>query len=226
MLINANGSVGVFSAFGTPSAVMQSAIDKGYIKLGDQRWRNIKSTGNLTWSGQTLNIQYNASNVATGTIWRDCTFSLSADGQTLTHVYPTSDGTTTTMTTATYTRVSTYSLDGVWEGSNGMRINANGSVGVFGAFGTTSAVMQSAIDKGYIKLGDQRWRNITRTGNLTWSGQTLNIQYNASNVATGTIWRDCTFSMSADGQTLTHVYPITEVGGTTTMTTVTYTRIQ
>jgi len=203
-IITISGSIGVFSAFGTINALTQSAIDKGYWKLGDQAWRNITSTGNLTWSGQFLATQYNTSNpnVAIGTGWVNATFTLSADGQTLTCTSV--DGSATSI----WTR-STYSLDGVWESSTesikGRIITISGSIGVFNAFGTTSALTQSAIDKGYWKLGDQAWRNITSTGNLTWSGQFLGTSYNTSNpnVAIGTGWVNATFTLSADGQTLT-----------------------
>jgi hypothetical protein len=98
------------------------------------------------------------------------------------------------------------SLDGVWELSTGSRITVNGSTGVFSAFSSSpSALTQSAINQGYIKIGDQAWRNITSTGNLTWSGQDKHITATTSKptVATGTTWTNATFTMSANGQTLT-----------------------
>jgi len=101
----------------------------------------------------------------------------------------------------------TYSLDGIWE-IEGIQITFNGSTGVFTAlnFSDDINVWQSALDKGYIKLGDTIWRNLTSTGNLTWSGQMLGIRVNTSspNVATGTDWGNTTFTLSADGQTLTN----------------------
>jgi hypothetical protein len=56
-----------------------------YFKPGDLKLRNIRSTGNLTWSMQELSIKYNASspNVATGTQWENSTYTMSADGKTL-----------------------------------------------------------------------------------------------------------------------------------------------
>ena len=70
--------------------------------LNSTDWRNLTSTGNLTWSGQIVGIRYNASspNVATGTIWVNATFTLSADGQTLTIASADSDG----ANTSTWTR--------------------------------------------------------------------------------------------------------------------------
>jgi hypothetical protein len=61
----------------------QSAKDKGLIKVGDQYLRNLKGTGNSTWSGQMLALQYNThTNEALSTIWRDCT--ITKDGVTFT----------------------------------------------------------------------------------------------------------------------------------------------
>jgi len=204
-----SGNTGVFGAFGSPSSLWQSAIDKGYIKVSDQYWKSLTNTGNLTWSGQCLAVTYNTSNpnVATGTTWGNVTFTLSADGQTLTL----KDGTTTIRT---WTRSTVYSLDGVWVGSGGARIIVSGNTGVFGAFGSPSGLWQSAIDKGYIKVSDQYWKSLTSTGNLTWSGQCLAITYNTSNpnVATGTTWGNVTFTLSADGQTLTAKDGTTTIG--------------
>jgi hypothetical protein len=96
------------------------------------------------------------------------------------------------------------SLNGVWE-SNGIQITVSGSTGVITQFNTTSAIWNDAKNKGYVNVGDQVWRNLTSTGNLTWSGQDLRVQHYTSspNVAVNTIWGDTTFTMSANGQTLT-----------------------
>jgi hypothetical protein len=50
-----------------------------------QFFRNIKSTGNLTWSGQVFGVISNNSkpDVATGTGWANITITLSPDGQTM-----------------------------------------------------------------------------------------------------------------------------------------------
>jgi len=106
---------------------------------------------------------------------------------------------------------STYLFNGVWENSAGTQISVSGSTGVYKAFGTNiSSITQNAIEKGYIKIGDKYWRNISSkgniiAGNLTWSGQCLRVTYNTSSPdeASGTRWRDCTFTLSANGQTLT-----------------------
>jgi hypothetical protein len=103
---------------------------------------------------------------------------------------------------------STYSLDGIWEGESGGLTTISGSGGVRSAFGSPiSAPMQDAINKGYVTLGQQTYRNLTSTGTLTWSGQVF-ITYGSNenpNVALGTEWFNCTITMSADGQTITIV---------------------
>jgi len=98
-----------------------------------------------------------------------------------------------------------YSLDGVWKFSTndeGVRITASGSTAVFSALGNTTSLMKSAIDQGFIKIGDQAWRDMQKTGNSTWSGQYLDIERTGNNVATGTVWRTSTFEMEEEGQRL------------------------
>jgi len=97
------------------------------------------------------------------------------------------------------------SLNGVWE-VNGTQITVSGNTGVFSTFGSLTALYTDAVNKGYVKLGDQRWRNIRSTGNLTWSAEQLGIDFNQSspNVATGASYKTTTtITMSADGKTLT-----------------------
>ena len=99
--------------------------------------------------------------------------------------------------------VAPISINGVWEGDGGHLVNINGSTGTFTAI-YTSPIWQSAVEKGYAKTGDPKFRNIKSTGDSKWSGQQLLITRDASkpNVATGSRWDSCTFTMSADGQTL------------------------
>jgi hypothetical protein len=212
MQVTVSGSTGVYSYLNSSNAssLTLDAINKDYLKIGNQAWRNLTSTGNLTWSGQSFRIQYYTSNpnVAIGTTWGSSTFIMSANGQTLTV-----DG------SETWTRVSTYSLDGVWEGSNGMRITVVVSTGTITYLGYPSALWTDAVNKNYVKVGDQIWRNLSSTGNLTWSGQNLRVLSYDSNVAVGTTWGNCTFTMSANGQTLTAI--AADSSGTSTLT---YTR--
>ena len=98
------------------------------------------------------------------------------------------------------------SLDGVWV-SNFTVVTINGRNGYLTQMRNLDALWQSAIDKGYIKTKDQCYRNLTKSGYLTWKGQVLTIQRTSasSNVATGTYWRDCTITMAENGRTFQSV---------------------
>ena len=110
---------------------------------------------------------------------------------------------------------STQSLDGIWEAPDGTRVTVSGNTGVYSVIGSaySSGYMLDAVNKGYVAVGNQVFRNLTSSGNLTWTGQFMLITYNTSNpnVATGTSWANRTFTMSADGKTLQ-----TFVSGSTT----------
>jgi hypothetical protein len=192
-LVTISGSTGVITQWPTTGGgITQSAFDKGYIKIGDPYYKNLTKTGDLTWTGQVLQVTYNnsAPNVATGTGWTSVTITLNANGQTY------YDG-------GTWTR--TLSLDGVWQlGSSTALVTISGSTGIITQWPTTGGgITQSAFDKGYIKIGDPYYRNLSKTGDLTWTGQVLQVTYNnsAPSVATGTGWTSVTITLNANGQT-------------------------
>jgi hypothetical protein len=83
------------------------------------------------------------------------------------------------------------SLDGVWLSDTGNTITISGSTGVFTQFGS-HAGWQSAVNRGLVKVGDQAFRNLTKTGDLRWTGQLL---------STDMSWYNCTITMNANGQT-------------------------
>jgi hypothetical protein len=58
-------------------------------------------------------------------------------------------------------------------------------------------------NKGYLKNGITYFRNLRKTGYLTWTGQVFGITFNtkAPDIATGTGWGDATFTLSTDGKT-------------------------
>jgi hypothetical protein len=59
---------------------------------------------------------------------------------------------------------------------------------------------QSAVEKGYIKIGEPHIQNLVKTGDLKWSGEAHIIQGNSVNLpATGIIWMDCTIILAEDG---------------------------
>ena len=92
-------------------------------------------------------------------------------------------------------------LDGVWNevGAWSRGITIDGNTGVFTQFGSNALVLD-AVNKGYIKIGDQYLRNLTKTGDLTWNGQELGVD-GRGNAATGVSWRNnVTITLNADGQ--------------------------
>jgi hypothetical protein len=97
----------------------------------------------------------------------------------------------------------TPTLDGTWKfGSSGHIVTISGSNGVFKQIGS-SALVQDALKKGFIKVGDLNYRNLKKTGDLTWKGQTIlyGANSNAPDVCVGTKLGDCTITLSADGKT-------------------------
>jgi hypothetical protein len=84
-----------------------------------------------------------------------------------------------------------YSLDGNWDldfiGS-GNSIRINGSTAVSTGINTTDPLILSAVNKGYFNVGSTIMRNITKTGDRTWTCQHLMILRSSanSNVAAGT----------------------------------------
>jgi uncharacterized protein (DUF2147 family) len=100
----------------------------------------------------------------------------------------------------------TPTLDGTWKNGAGTVSTINSNTGVYKQFPSSpSALLKSAINKGYVKVGTQMLRNLKKMGDLTWAGQQLAIAWNNSdtNTATGTGWVDSTITLSADGKTFT-----------------------
>jgi len=98
------------------------------------------------------------------------------------------------------------SLNGVWVNSAGnTAVTVNGSSGVFTSGYATNPLWQDAMQKGYVIIGTEWWKNLTKTNNSTWSGRMIYVSYNPSSptVATGTDYVNVTITLSANGQTLT-----------------------
>ena len=195
------------------SALWRDAINKGYVKPGGQIFRNLvkMSNSNLQWSGQELSVEFRASapNAAAGVRWENRTIIMNANGQSF------------RIGNTTYYRSNPQpppgaapSINGVWEAAWGHTIRINGSTAVYVEISVQTR-WQDAVFKGYIKVGDQKLRNLTRTGDLTWTGEDLDLEFDASapDVATGVIWRNCTVTISEDDQALVIVtigkdYPV------------------
>jgi len=214
--VNINGAAAV--SMQLPSgALWRDAINKGYVKVGDQIFRNIiKRSTNLQWSCQELSVEFRTSapTVAAGVRWENRTITMNANGQSIRV-----GNTTYYRNNPQSAAPGASSINGVWEAYWGHTISVNGNTAVYVEISVQTR-WQDAVFKRYIKAGDQKLRNLVKTGDLTWTGQDLDLSYDAfaPDVATGAIWRDCTVTISGDGQILTIVtfgkdYP-----------TVTYTR--
>jgi hypothetical protein len=112
---------------------------------------------------------------------------------------------------------SNYSLDGVWENVStagggrddlGLRVRITGSTGVITQMPSKiSPLWQSAIDKGFIKVGDTYWKNITKIEEKKWACHLLVIYAKdwPYDVATSIGWDDdCVLTMweATDGLAL------------------------
>ena len=198
--VTINGAAAVSTQL--PSgALWRDAISKGYVKVGDQIFRNIiKGSSYLQWSCQELSVEFRsfAPTVATGLRWEDRTIRMNANGQSI------RVGNTTYYGDNSQPAVpAAPSINGVWGAPWGHTIGINGSSGVYVEI-SVQPRWQDAILKGYIKVGGQKYRNLVRTGDLTYTGQDLDLSYDTSapDVATGVIWRDCTVYITRDGNTL------------------------
>jgi hypothetical protein len=203
--VNINGATAVSIQLSS-GALWRNAISKGYVKVGDQIFRNIvKGSADLQWSCQELSVEFRSSapTVATGLRWEDRTITMNANGQSIrvgNTAYYRSDSQPAAPVTAA------PPINGVWEAGWGHTISVNGNTAVYIEISVLKR-WQDAVYKGFIKVGDQKLKNLVRTGDLTWTGQDLDLTYDTSapDVATGVVWRNCTVTLSADGQALTIV---------------------
>jgi len=92
-------------------------------------------------------------------------------------------------------------LNGAWQVGIGTIITIDGSTGVFTQI-VGSGRLQDAVNKGFISVGSQYFRNLRKTGDLTWSGQELSIirETSTPDIAAGVDYINTTITLSADGQ--------------------------
>jgi len=101
-------------------------------------------------------------------------------------------------------------LNGVWDRGD-IVVTFDNYVGVFTQINPSSN-WQTALNNGTIRIGDRKFRNISKTGNLKWTCQEL--------LSNGTTWVNCTLTMDANGQTLQAYNPNSQP----TPTSTTYTK--
>jgi hypothetical protein len=97
----------------------------------------------------------------------------------------------------------TPTLDGTWKNENGGEtITFNGNTAVYKQI-SSSPLTQDAVKKGFIKVGGQAYRNLKKTGALTWTGQNVGFQSytDTPNICEGVTWVNTTLTLSADGKT-------------------------
>ena len=88
-------------------------------------------------------------------------------------------------------------LNGVWDRGD-IVITINGDTGVFTQINSNSP-WQIVQNNGSVRIGDRKLRNITKSGDLAWTGQYF--VYDTSNYR-DTWWENCTITLDASGQTL------------------------
>jgi hypothetical protein len=103
----------------------------------------------------------------------------------------------------------TYSLNGTWS-TGEATVDIDGNFGILRYVTTESAIWNSVISQGYINIGGQLMKNLSKTGDSIWTGQIAVVRYGGDpNVATGVEWHDFTITMYANGQTFSSYTPAT-----------------
>jgi hypothetical protein len=111
------------------------------------------------------------------------------------------------------------SLNGVWDDGGGERISISGSTGTITRLRSSyGSLWQSAVDKGYFKIGTQYFRSLSKTDDLKWTGEMMLVTYRTSapNVAVGTSYTKCYITMDSNGQSFTA--SAADSGGAATLT--------
>ena len=96
-------------------------------------------------------------------------------------------------------------LDGKWQSDNGTGVLVKGSSGTFYSIG---GFWISARDQGFVKLGDLKFKEITKEGPVKWSLYELGYHYSGATVV-DIFWSEKgSLTMSEDGQSIKTSYPI------------------
>ncbi|GHU11242.1 hypothetical protein FACS1894151_10890 [Spirochaetia bacterium] len=88
-------------------------------------------------------------------------------------------------------------LNGVWDRGD-IVVTFNNSTAVFSQINSDSGWIK-VQNNGSIRIGDQKFRNITKKGDLTWTGQERTYDQDTYLVKG---WEDSTITMDSSGKTL------------------------
>ena len=105
-------------------------------------------------------------------------------------------------------------LDGDWSsnGNSGLYIRINGSTGTFTSI-PSSGNWRNAANRGDIRVGSPKFRNLRRTGNYEWTGESIAVSSSTAS------WHSTTITLASNGRTFSLYTP-----GATGAPTDTYTR--
>ena len=78
IVVTFNDSNAVFTQINSNSGWV-TVQNNGNVKIGDKKFKNLKSSGDLKWTGQELG--YDTSTYVT--MWKDCTITIDSSGQTI-----------------------------------------------------------------------------------------------------------------------------------------------
>ena len=88
-------------------------------------------------------------------------------------------------------------LNGVWDRGD-IVVTFNNDTAVFTQINSGSGWKQIQ-SSGYVKIGDKKFKSISKTGDLKWSCQELGYYTDYSGLSG---WDECTITMDSNGQTL------------------------
>jgi hypothetical protein len=98
----------------------------------------------------------------------------------------------------------TPTLDGTWKTERGTIITINGNTAVYKQLSPNpTGIEKSARDKGFVKIGSQTYRNLKKTGDLTWTGQIAGYKFytKTPDICEVIEWIPLTLTLSTDGKT-------------------------
>jgi hypothetical protein len=164
------------------------AEKRGNVGIGTVFYRNIRTAGNLTWTGQALVVTGSTYAVSWG---GNVTFTMSPDGRTMQIQIQGATG------GGTWTRISNNEIDGLWRTAVGNVASIYDGKAVLSE--TNDKTWLEAEKRGNVGIGVVFYRNIRTAGNLTWTGQALVVNGSTYAVSWG---GNVTFTMNPDGRTM------------------------